>query len=389
MSKTISVEVDTKTFVRFWLVILGFGLAGVFVWKAWGALVIIGIALFLTLAIRPLAQKIDHLTRKDHATSSAILAYILVIGVLGVIISVVGPAVIEQTTQFVQQLPATFEHTLGGWDGINNIGQAFGIDNLQGEIVAGLQAFSSSFLSNLGNFVMTGVGTVAQVLTNVILTIVLTLFFSLEGPRIVDSFWNLLEGRKKNASVGAFKQLAGRMVDVVSTYVSHQVMVAFLDGCVVTIAILLLALVCSFPGNIALPMGLLAMVFYLIPMFGPIISCVLITLILMFSSPIAAAVFLVFYIVYAQIENNVIAPKIQGSALNLPATMILIAIIIGMNVFGLVGAIIAIPIAGCIKVIFEELPNIRDTEGVDDDTAEFREVANKKPARQNRQDVIE
>ncbi len=382
MSKTISVEVDTKTFVRFWLVILGFGLAGLFVWKAWGALLIIGIALFLTLAIRPLAQRIDRLTRKEHSTSSAVLAYVLVIGILGVIISVVGPAVIEQTTQFVQQLPTMFDHTLGGWDGINNIGQAFGIDNLQAEIAAGLQAFSSSFLSNLGNFLMTGVGTVAQVLTNVILTIVLTLFFSLEGPKIVDSFWNIVEGHRKNTSVRAFKHLAGRMVDVVSTYVSHQVMVAFLDGCVVTIAVLLLALVCSFPGNLALPMGLLAMVFYLIPMFGPIISCVLITLVLLFSSPIAAAVFLVFYIIYAQIENNVIAPKIQGSALNLPATIILIAIIIGMNVFGLVGAIIAIPIAGCIKVVFEELPNIRDAENADE--ASVHETVHKKPASQNR-----
>ena len=382
MSKTISVEVDTKTFVRFWLVILAFGLAGLFVWKAWGALLIIGIALFLTLAIRPLAQRIDRLTRKEHSTSSAVLAYVLVIGILGVIVSVVGPAVIDQTTQFVQQLPATFEHTLGGWDGINDIGRTFGIENLQEEIVTGLQAFSSSFLSNLGNFLMTGVGTVAQVLTNVILTIVLTLFFSLEGPRIVDSFWNIMEGHRKNSSVRAFKHLAGRMVDVVSTYVSHQVMVAFLDGCVVTIAVLLQALVCSFPGNLALPMGLLAMVFYLIPMFGPIISCVLITLVLLFSSPVAAVIFLVFYIIYAQIENNVIAPKIQGSALNLPATIILIAIIVGMNVFGLVGAIIAIPIAGCIKVIFEELPNIRDAENTDDTMT--RDVMSKKSASQNR-----
>ena len=382
MSKTISVEVDTKTFVRFWLVILAFGRAGFFVWKAWGALLIIGIALFLTLAIRPLAQRIDRLTRKEHSTSSAVLAYVLVIGILGVIVSVVGPAVIDQTTQFVQQLPATFEHTLGGWDGINDIGRTFGIENLQEEIVTGLQAFSSSFLSNLGNFLMTGVGTVAQVLTNVILTIVLTLFFSLEGPRIVDSFWNIMEGHRKNSSVRAFKHLAGRMVDVVSTYVSHQVMVAFLDGCVVTIAVLLLALVCSFPGNLALPMGLLAMVFYLIPMFGPIISCVLITLVLLFSSPVAAVIFLVFYIIYAQIENNVIAPKIQGSALNLPATIILIAIIVGMNVFGLVGAIIAIPIAGCIKVIFEELPNIRDAENTDDTMT--RDVMSKKSASQNR-----
>lgn len=357
MSKAI--EVDTKTFVRFWLVILAFVLIALFIWKAWSALAIIGIAAFLAIAIRPLAKRIDNLTKKNHPTSSSVLAYVLVIGILGVIVAVVGPVVIEQTTQFVQQLPTTFEDTLGGWEGINEFGKNLGIENLQDEIANALQTFSSSFVSNFGSALVMSVGTIAQVLTNVILTIVLTLFFSLEGPSIVDSCWKAIEGKRKNDTVEAAKRLTGRMVDVVSTYVSHQVMVALLDGCVVTVTVLLLSLICGFSGSLALPMGLVAMVFYLIPMFGPIISCILITLVLLFSSPLAAAIFLVFYIVYAQIENNVIAPKIQGSALNLPATLILVAIIIGMSVFGLVGAIIAIPIAGCIKVFFEELPNLR------------------------------
>ncbi len=357
-----TIEVDTKTFVRFWLVILGFGLAGLFIWKALGALVIIGIALFLAIAIRPLATRINRLTKRDHAASSTVLAYTIVILFLGLVLAVVGPVVIEQTTQLVQQLPATFEHTLGGWDGINDFGRTLGIDNLQHEITNALQSFSNSFVSNIGNTLVVSVSAIANVLTNVILTIVLTLFFSLEGPGIMESFWKMLEGKRKNATIQAVKRLTDRMINVVSTYFSHQVMVAFLDGCVVTIVVLLLAFVFGFQGSLALPMGLVAFLFYLIPMFGPIISCALITLILLFSSPAAAVVFLIFYIIYAQVENNVIAPKIQGNALNLPATMILVAIIVGMNVFGLVGAIIAIPIAGCIRVLFEEVPNLREAE---------------------------
>lgn len=368
MSKTI--DVDTRTFVRFWLVILGFGLVALFVWKALEALAIIGIALFLAIAIRPLAQRINRLTKKDHAASSSIIAYIIVIGILGIVVSVVGPVVIDQTTQFVQQLPETFEHTLGGWDGINDFGRTLGIENLQNEIMTALQNFSSGFVSNIGNALVMSVGTVAKVLTNAILTIVLTLFFSLEGPSIIESSWRMLEGRRKNSSVRAWRHMADRMVNVVSTYVSHQAMVAVLDGLVVMVVILLLAFVFALPGELALPMGLVAMVFYLIPMFGPIISCILITLVLLFSSPAAAAIFLVFYIIYAQVENNVIAPKIQGNALNLPATMVLVAIIIGMNVFGLLGAIIAIPIAGCIRVALEEIPNLRDAETKEEAKAE-------------------
>ena len=366
-----TIEVDTKTFVRFWLVILGFGLAGLFIWKALGALVIIGIALFLAIAIRPLATRINRLTKRDHAASSTVLAYTIVILFLGLVLAVVGPVVIEQTTQLVQQLPATFEHTLGGWDGINDFGRTLGIDNLQHEITNALQSFSNSFVSNIGNTLVVSVSAIANVLTNVILTIVLSLFLSLVGRGIMVSFWKMLEGKRKNATIQAVKRLTDRMINVVSTYFSHQVMVAFLDGCVVTIVVLLLAFVFGFQGSLALPMGLVAFLFYLIPMFGPIISCALITLILLFSSPAAAVVFLIFYIIYAQVENNVIAPKIQGNALNLPATMILVAIIVGMNVFGLVGAIIAIQIEGCIRVLFEEVPNLREAERRND-VAEIR-----------------
>ena len=103
----------------------------------------------------------------------------------------------------------------------------------------------------------------------------------------------------------------------------------------------------------------MAALFYLIPMFGQIISVCLVVVILAISSPVAAIIFALVYIIYAQIENNVIAPKIQGSALKLPAVVILGSMIIGMYMFGLLGAIIAIPIAGCIRVLIEEYPKIK------------------------------
>lgn len=359
-SKTI--DVDTKTFVRFWLVILGFGLAGLFVWRAWSGLLIVGIALFLTIAIRPLARRIDRLTHKEHTASSSVLAYVLVIGILSFIVAIVGPVVIEQTVQFARQLPGMFDHSVGGWDGINQFGQTIGVDNLQEQIIVTVRNFSSGFVANLGDVVMVSVGAAAQIITNIILVIVLTLFFSIEGPSIVESFWKVMSDKRKSTTVKAYRRLVGRMVDVVSTYVSHQVMVAILDGCVVMFAVLLISLIFGISGELALPMGLIAMVFYLIPMFGPIISCILIPVILTFTSLPAAITFLIFYIIYEQVENNVIAPKVQGGALNLPATIILVAIIIGMNVFGLLGAIIAIPIVGCLKVLFEEWPNLREPD---------------------------
>ncbi len=363
MSKPRTIDVDTSTFVRFWLVILALGLIGLFIWKALAGLILIGIAAFLAIAIRPLAQKISRLFNREQAVFGSVVAYVLIIGVIVVILALVAPLVIGETTQFLSRLPNNFEQAFGGWDGINSFGQSIGIDDLRKEIIGAISSFSQNLVGNLGSVLVSSVGTISQVATGAILVLVLTLFFSLEGPGIVADFWGRIERSsadgQKAKLLQSYRRLSERMINVVSTYVSRQVMVAVLDGLVVTVVVLLLTMVFGLSGDLALPMGLIAMIFYLIPMFGPILSCMLITIMIFFSSPPAAIIFLVFYIIYAQIENNVIAPKIQGNALKLPATMILIAIIIGMYMFGLVGAIVAIPIAGCIRVLIEEWPEIQ------------------------------
>ena len=135
--------------------------------------------------------------------------------------------------------------------------------------------------------------------------------------------------------------------------------VAMIDGCASMIIVFILSFIFGFSPSLAVPMGMITMIFYMIPMFGQFIGGTLVTLILLFSNPFAGLVFAVIYIVYSQFENNLISPKIQGDALHLRLITILCAITIGMYMFGLLGAIIAIPIAGCIRVLIDEYPNIR------------------------------
>ena len=131
------------------------------------------------------------------------------------------------------------------------------------------------------------------------------------------------------------------------------------------VIVFVLSLILGFSPSLAVPMGMITMIFYMIPMFGQFIGGSLVTALVFFSNLIAALAFAIIYIVYAQIENNLIAPKIQGDALNLQPIIILCAITIGMYMFGLLGAIIAIPIAGCIRVLVEEYPNFRTAKDGD------------------------
>lgn len=364
MSKTI--ETDTKTFIRFWLVPLGIGLVLLFLYSALTGLVIVGVSIFLALALKPLVRRVNNFfnrhfgTEKKHQTASAVLAYLIVVLVIGGVIAIVGPVVVNETAKFVQQAPEMFEKNFGGWDGINAFGKNIGINNLQHEISNTLTSLSSSILSSFGSDVVASVSGIADVIMKVVLVLVLTLLFLLEGPGIMEILWkSMSDGEDNKKPVSVAKRILARMANVVSTYVSRQVIVAVIDGCASGFIVFCLSLFTNISTNIAIPMGMITMMFYLIPMFGQFIGGSLVTLILLFSSPLAGIIFAVVYIIYAQIENNVIAPKIQGSALNLPAVIILVAIVIGMYMFGLLGAIIAVPIAGCIRVLIDEYPNIR------------------------------
>ena len=101
------IDVDTKTFVRFWLVILAFVILLWFLMKAAPGLLVVAIAVFLALAIHPLAELFDKLDRKKQRPKlTAVLAYVLVIGVIGFIVSVIGPVVVDQTSQLVAGIPS-------------------------------------------------------------------------------------------------------------------------------------------------------------------------------------------------------------------------------------------------------------------------------------------
>ncbi|MBR0242335.1 AI-2E family transporter [Candidatus Saccharibacteria bacterium] len=364
MSKTI--ETDLKTFVKFWLVPLGIGLVILFVYSALTGLIIVGISIFLALALKPLVRRVNNFftkhfgTEKKHQTLSAALAYIIVVLVIGGILAVVGPVVVNETSKFIQNFPETFEQTFGGWDGINNFGKTIGIEDLHAEITNALTSLSNNILGILGNNLVSSVSGVADVVMKIVLTLVLTLLFLLEGPALMETFWKSIGSAEEDKKpVAVAKRVVAKMANVISTYVSRQVIVAAIDGCASGLIVFCLSLFTGVSTGIAIPMGMITMLFYLIPMFGQFIGGTLVTLILLFSSLPAGLIFAVIYIIYAQIENNVIAPKIQGNALNLPAVMILVAIVIGMYMFGLLGAIIAVPIAGCIRVLMDEYPNIK------------------------------
>ena len=147
---------------------------------------------------------------------------------------------------------------------------------------------------------------------------------------------------------------------VVTGYVTGQLAVSGVGA--LSAGLVVFALSFFFPAvpmNLALPTIAVAFIFSLIPMFGATIAGVLITLLLAITDLSAAIIFAIFFVVYQQIENNFIGPTIQSKTVELSALAVLVAVTIGLYVFGLIGGIISIPIAGCIKVLLEDHYNRR------------------------------
>ena len=364
------IETDFWTIVQFWSVPLIAYLIYLFLGQAATGLIMIGVSIFLALALKPLVRKVNNFFTKHfgmdkkHQSLSAVFAYLIVVIVIGGIVAIVGPVVVNETTKFVQHFPETFDKTFGGWDGINNFGNNIGIANLQEQITNTINGISKDIMGVVGNNLVSSVSGIADIIMKIVLVLILTLLFLLEGPEMVESLWKTMgNDTETNGRVAVMKRTVSKMANVVSTYVSRQILVAMVDGLASGLIVFLLSLFLGVSSSLAIPMGMITMLFYLIPMFGQFIGGTLVTILLVFSNPVAGLVFAIVYIIYAQIENNIISPKIQGDALNLRPVTILCAITIGMYMFGLLGAIIAIPIAGCIRVLFDEYPNLKTAKG--------------------------
>jgi predicted PurR-regulated permease PerM len=90
-------------------------------------------------------------------------------------------------------------------------------------------------------------------------------------------------------------------------------------------------------------------------MFGATIGCAITVLLLLLYEPITCLIFIGYYVVYQQIENNIISPRIQAKRLKMSPLVVLFALVVGFAAGGAIGGIVAIPCAGCVLVLVKEL----------------------------------
>lgn len=348
----VRIEIDTHTFVRFWLVVIGFGLVGFAIYSARTALIIIGVALFLALALsNPVTKLAGWLPGKSRVGGTA-LAFTMVVALLGVFIGLIVPPIIEQTVKVANNVPYLMESAQDNWHFADDIIQKYHLQAQVDNTIESAKNNATSWAASIGTSFVSSIGSLFSLLAATFLTLVLAFLMLVEGPRWLRLLWSVYEDQPK---MEYHQRLARRMHMVVTGYVTGQLAVSGLGAfCAGLMVFILHFFFPEVPMNFALPTVAIAFIFSLIPMFGATIAGILITILLAFNDVTAAIIFVAYFIVYQQIENNFVAPVIQSKTVELSALAILVAVTIGLYVFGLAGGIISIPIAGCIKVLLED-----------------------------------
>ncbi|MBP9667659.1 AI-2E family transporter [Candidatus Saccharibacteria bacterium] len=345
------VEIGTKTFIRFWLVVTGLSLLGYAIFSARTALMILGTALFLALALNaPVSWLAQKLPSKSRVASTAI-AYLVVVALLGTFLTLAIPPIVQQTAKFVQTVPSLVDTARTQWQGLNTVIDQY---NLQPQVDQAMKAMkdnASTWATNVGENILASIGSLFSVLTASFLVLVLSFLMQIEGPAWMKKLWSLYHDKEK---MHHHRQIVQRMHGVVTGYVTGQLTVSAIGAAFAGLTVFILSLIFSpVPANLAVPTAVITFIMSLIPMFGAMIGGLIVATLLVFNSIGAAITYLVYFVVYQQIENNYISPTIQSKRNDLTPLAILGSVTIGLYVFGLAGGIVSIPIAGCIKILFD------------------------------------
>jgi len=336
---TINLNIPIRVVVRVVLVVIAAMIALAAIRQASHALVLVFTGFFLALALNGpvhwLAQRIPGKRRGSRVLATA-LSFLVVIALLAAFLFSIVPPLVKQTSSFIATVPDLVQD-LRQPD--NTVGRLVERYHLEGQIDHATQQISSR-LGNIGGAALSSVSRIGSSLFSVLTILVLTFMMLIEGPGWIRFFRELLpEEHQARAS-----RLAGDMYRVVKGYVNGQVVLALIASLMLLPALLIL--------HISYPAALVVVVFVcgLIPLVGHTIGAIIVTTVALFTSPLTAVLILAYYILYQQIENYIIQPRIQANSTNMSPLLVFISVIIGVNFGGLFGGLVAIPVAGCIRI---------------------------------------
>ncbi len=295
-------------------------------------LAILFIAVVLAATLSPI---VDHFQRhRLPRTLIIILLYFVIIILLGAFVYFVLPPVIIQFRQLISQLPAYFTAVT---DFLEQLRKATG-SSLPNQPALG--SFLSGIFGNLFATTLSFFGGAAAFAT----ILILTLYLLLEENGIKKFFLSVVPIKQK----ARIARIANRIGLKLGGWLRGQLILALAVGLITYVGLRLMGI------PYALTLALIAGVFEIIPVLGPILAAIPAIIVAFTVSPMMALLVTLFYIAVQELENKLLVPKVMQYSVGLNPVTIIIILLIGAKLMGIIGMLLAIPVALVIYVILEE-----------------------------------
>jgi predicted PurR-regulated permease PerM len=338
------------------LVVLGIIIAAYLllhiVQAAQGILIWIFIAIFLALALNPAVDALQRRGVRRRGTAVSIVFLGAIVGIVAIAATVV-PTIVAQVNDFIDAVPGYVADLTEGKGRLGFLEREYQITERVREALEEGGATKVLGLSNTALAVTKGVITAVFATLTIAF---LTLFMLLEGPAWMERLYGLLPEEKQPR----WRAIGRDIYRTIGGYVTGNLTISLIAGIVSTLALVILGV----PYAVAL--GLLVGILDLIPLAGATIAALLVTTVAFLDSTTSGVIILIFFVVYQQIENHILQPVVYGRTVQLSPLAVLIAVLIGSELAGVIGALAAIPVAGTIQVILVDwLKHRRARQGPD------------------------
>ncbi len=306
--------------------------------RAGSVLILIVVALFVAFGLNPV---VTWLMRRNVRRSYAVLTVAFsFVAALALFVVAIAPVVADQVTALTDNAPGWFDQAQNN-NQIQRLDEKYDIIDKAKDYVT-----SGDLTQQLFGGVL-GVGlAILAALGNAFIVIVLTLYFLASLDSVKHGLYRLAPASKRSR----VEHLGDRILDGIGGYVSGAFVVALCAGITSLIFLFIVGL-----GEYAVALAVVVAILDVIPMIGATLGAVIVSAIGLATSMETGIACIIFYLVYQQLENYVIYPRVMSRSVDIPGAMTVIAALVGASLLGVIGALLAIPTAAAMLLLVREV----------------------------------
>lgn len=317
--------------------VVGAAIAAVTLLQAAGRIIVwVVIAGFFAIVLAPLVRRVQGRLGDRRALATGIVVFSTLAVMLGVIALFIVP-VRTQLIAIISDLPGAVHDAADGKGPIGNLVEKLNIESYVQE--------NEQKLSNAADRLQDSSFEAAQTVLSVVLAFItitlLTFLFLSQASAMGRTAIGLVPMRRRSS----VKRIAVDAAGAVSGYVIGNLLISLVAGSA--------AFVCLVSLGVPSPVVLALFVAFadLIPLVGATIGAVVCAVAAYLHSPTAGLIALIFFVIYQQVENGVIYPWVMARKVNVNPLMVLLSVLVGVELFGILGALLAVPVSGALQVI--------------------------------------